>query len=353
MEFMKDYVSGEFSYPTTRYSGSKRRLLDWIWENVKDIPFSSVLDVFGGTASTGLMFKRYGKKVHYNDLLKFNQIIATAIIENNDTKVEDSDLEAVLQGTDKDHPTFIETEFREIFFLDEENIWLDQIVANISKIENRFKRAILFASLFQACLAKRPFNLFHRANLYIRTADVKRTFGNKTTWETPFPDLLKRYVQEYNCAVFSNRRKNKVIGGFDALSTPNGVDMVYIDSPYTSSKTKSGTDYLSYYHFLEGISDYENWPKLIDLKSSTKKLDKRQDFLRFSKGDDIKSSFDSLLERFQDNILVISYLDNGIPSREDIHEKLLKLGKKVKVFEKSHKYALSKMANTELLFIAK
>ena len=53
-------------------------------------------------------------------------------------------------------------------------------------------------ALNQACLMKRPFNLFHRKNLYIRTANVERQFGNKTTWETPFPTLFTRLVKEAN-----------------------------------------------------------------------------------------------------------------------------------------------------------
>ena len=60
---MKDCVPEGFKYPSTRYSGSKRRLLDWIWEHVKDLRFDTVLDLFGGTGSVSLMFKRHGKRV--------------------------------------------------------------------------------------------------------------------------------------------------------------------------------------------------------------------------------------------------------------------------------------------------
>jgi hypothetical protein len=52
---------------------------------------------------------------------------------------------------------------------------------NIGELNNEYKRAIAYSALCQACLAKRPYNLFHRANLYMRTQDVERSFGNKTT----------------------------------------------------------------------------------------------------------------------------------------------------------------------------
>jgi len=256
---MTDCAPPNFRYPSTRYSGSKRKLLDWIWENVKDIKFDTVLDLFGGTGSVSLLFKRYGKQVFYNDLLRFNQIIGTAIVENKEVIVTDEDLSKVLRHNGRDYPDFIQTNFKGIFFLDDENIWLDKVITNISGISNKYKRAILLSSLFQACLAKRPFNLFHRSNLYLRTANVKRSFGNKTTWETSFEDLLKRFIGEYNKAVFDNGCKNRVIGGYDALNAPNGVDLVYIDPPYFSAGLGSGTNYLAFYHFLEGLADYENW----------------------------------------------------------------------------------------------
>jgi len=56
--------------PTTRYQGSKGKLVDWIWENIKDLDFSTVLDAFGGTGVVGYYLKQKGKQVFYNDYLK-------------------------------------------------------------------------------------------------------------------------------------------------------------------------------------------------------------------------------------------------------------------------------------------
>ena len=51
---MSNFALNGFKYPSTRYSGSKRRLLDWIWENTSELKFSNMLDVFGVTASVSL-----------------------------------------------------------------------------------------------------------------------------------------------------------------------------------------------------------------------------------------------------------------------------------------------------------
>ncbi len=339
-------------FPSTRYSGSKRRFLDWIWDSVKDIKFKSALDVFGGTGSVGLLLKSKGKRVLYNDLLFFNQIIGKAIIENQSIIVSDDEVEKILNSSHGTKNSFIQNNFKNIFFLDDENIWLDKIIENINKIENEYKKAIIMSSLFQACLSKRPFNLFHRANLNIRTNDVKRTFGNKTTWEKPFPDLLKKFINEYNRSIFSNEQDNKVIGGYHALLCPNGVDLVYLDPPYFSNGSSQGTDYLKYYHFLEGISNYRLWDNLIeDHKRRLPKLKDRKEIDSFIKRSEIYKSIEKLIERFQDNIIIMSYQDEGIPSKNEILSLFKKYGKKVKLIEKPHKYVLSKKNKSELLFI--
>lgn len=55
----------DYPFPSTRYQGSKRSLVDWIWETVHHLPFDSVLDVFGGTGAVSHMFKNAGKQVTY------------------------------------------------------------------------------------------------------------------------------------------------------------------------------------------------------------------------------------------------------------------------------------------------
>lgn len=348
---MSNFALNGFNYPSTRYSGSKRRLLDWIWENISNLEFSNALDVFGGTASVSLLFKKNGKTVYYNDLLKFNQTIGRAIVENGDTKVTDEELDSVLTFNGKSDATFIQDHFSGVYFLNRENVWLDNAIQKISEVPDEYKRAILMASLFQACLAKRPFNLFHRKNLYIRTAKVDRTFGNKTTWETPFPVLVKKYAAQYNNAVFSNGRKNKVVGGYHALDVLRKTDLVYLDPPYFSGKSTQGTNYLTFYHFLEGLADYPNWETRLDPVTKVIKVANNGQLDAFTKKSEIAESFEKLIANFSDRIIVLSYQSGGLPSKDELLEMFRKNGKKTKVFEKEHRYALSAKKTTELLFV--
>ncbi|MCK5269770.1 MAG: DNA adenine methylase, partial [Sedimentisphaerales bacterium] len=59
-------------FPSTRFQGSKLKIAEWIWNAIADLDFNTVLDAFGGTGSVGYVLKDKGKKVTYNDILKFN-----------------------------------------------------------------------------------------------------------------------------------------------------------------------------------------------------------------------------------------------------------------------------------------
>jgi adenine-specific DNA methylase len=161
--------------PTTRYQGSKLKIVEWIWENIKDIEFESVLDAFGGTGVVGYFLKTKGKQVFYNDILKSDYYIGTTLIENDDTRLTDDEIDFLLHPhSDIEYPTFIQDTFSDIYYTDEENRWLDIIIQNIeSELHDFYKKALAYYALFQSCIIKRPYNLFHRKNLYMRTSDVR------------------------------------------------------------------------------------------------------------------------------------------------------------------------------------
>jgi adenine-specific DNA methylase len=114
-------------------------------------------------------------------------------------------------------------------------------------------------------------------------------------------------LNEINNAVFSNGKDNKVIGGFDAVSSPNSVDLVYIDPPYFSDDANYGTNYLTFYHFLEGLSDYQEWiTKGNILYGSIKRIPDSEAIWRFTRKEQVRKTFQILLDRFKSNIIVLS-----------------------------------------------
>jgi len=336
--------------PSTRYVGSKRKIVGWIWRKISRLRFDSVLDAFGGTGVVGYYLKRKGKRVVYNDFLKFNYLIGLAIIENNSVRLSREDVDFILRWNDEvDYGNFIEENFRGLYYTDEENRWLDMVVANINSLKDRYKRALAFSALVQACLVKRPFNLFHRSNLKLRLNNVKRSFGNHYTWRKPFDKLFRRFVNEYNKLVFSNNLKNKALNQ-DVFNLEVDVDLVYLDPPYLKRNGK-GIDYKLYYHFLEGLVNYDKWGGMIDPKSSIKALKRSRS--PWTSKRRIRKAFSRLIEKFQDvKYIVLSYRSEGIPSRVEILEMLRKCKGYVKCYSTRYKYALSNDSSRELLFIA-
>lgn len=341
----------DYPFPSTRYQGSKRKLVDWIWDNVQHLEFNTVLDVFGGTGVVSHLFKNAGKQVTYNDALAFNQTIGLGLIENTQYTLTAGEIDRILTvQAGVQYPDFIQRHFKDIYFTDAENVWLDQIVHNIThQLDNPYKQALARFALFQACIIKRPYNLFHRANLYMRTSEVKRSFGNKTTWDTPFETHFRVFIQQANEAVFNNGQQNVALQ-CDALETPIGADLVYIDPPYLNQKG-TGVDYRGFYHFLEGIVRYDDWAEMIDLKSKHRRLIPEKS--AWQTASQIAEVFEAVIARHQGSILVISYRDDGIPSKDQLIAMLRQYKSQVHEASQPIKYALAHKKSHELLLIAK
>lgn len=336
-------------FPSTRFQGSKLKIVDWIWEGIKDLKFHTALDAFGGTGSVAYMLKEKGKKVTYNDILKFNYYIGLALIENNEVTLTDEDVRFLLTKHNSiAYPTFIADTFKDIYYTDDENRWIDMVVTNIKLLSDKYKQAMAFFALFQACIIKRPFNLFHRKNLYLRFADIKRDFGNKATWDTSFEIHFRKFVDEANNAVFSNGQNNKALN-LDVFDIEGEFDLVYIDTPYISKKGV-GVDYLSFYHFLEGLVNYNKWANMIDYRTKNRKLKSKPSV--WIDRNKIYSAFDRLFKKFQDSILVVSYRSDGIPSIDELVGMLRKYKQTIhQIKRKKYKYALSTNELEEVILI--
>ncbi|MEO0119609.1 MAG: DNA adenine methylase [candidate division WOR-3 bacterium] len=339
----------EAKIPSTRYQGSKAKLVEWIWENIKNIEFSTVLDGFGGTGVVGYYLKQKEKQVFYNDYLKSNYWIGVALIENNNTRLNEKDIKKILtKDSNFPYRLFITKTFKDIYYTDEENKWLDIVVQNIERIEDKYKKALGYYALFQACLVKRPFNLFHRKNLYLRLADVKRGFGNKTTWDRPFEEHFLDFVYEINYLVYDNRKENKAYN-LDILEVEGNFDLVYLDPPYISSKGVS-VDYRNFYHFLEGLTDYENWQYKIDYRTANRRL--KKEYNPWNDKNKIRKKFREVFDKFKKSIIVVSYRADGIPSIPQIISDLKLFKKRVRMFTfENYKYVLSNIITSEVLII--
>lgn len=332
--------------PTTRYQGSKRSILPWIYKNLSSIKFKTALDGFGGTGSISYLFKLMGKQITFNDILPSNYLTGVALIENDLATLDKEDMDFLLYENGFEYPDFISETFKSIYYKDSENRFLDVITFNIKMLSEKYggdllkkKQSLAYYLLFQACLCKRPFNLFHRKNLSLRTArKVKRSFGNKTTWDTDFKKLITRSNEEISKKIFWNGLKHKATRSDIFKITKTNFDLVYLDPPYARINEKRPIDYQSLYHFLDGLVDYDNWIKKIDLNTKNKRLVKQKN--HWNEGT-IEDNFDVLFKKFKDSIIVVSYGEPGNPPISKIKELLEQYKSNVKIVKKEYKYKLN------------
>lgn len=336
-------------FPKTRYYGSKRRLLSWIYHAIKGLPFNTVLDGFGGTASVSLLFKAMGKKVYYHDALLCNTISAQALLAN---ELPFSGISDTHQFIDNIRPEygFIANTFPNMYYTDDENQWLDGAAKAIQAVDDPLQRSAYFYCLFQACLKKRPFNLFHRANLNLRlNKEVNRSFGNLTTWEKEFSSLMKESIND-----LTNIRKCKttsiILEPGDITRLDPGYDLVYFDPPYVG-KSKTGDDYLRRYHFLEGLSIYNKWKNNINSGSLNKTFQPIDHLINWQSKKAFRELLYDAIEKHNRSIVVLSYISNAYPEEKDISAFFSSTFRRSYVLKKDFCHALAKEKKEELLFI--
>lgn len=343
-------------FPSTRYQGSKRKIIPWIWSHLNDLDFTSALDVFGGTASVSYLLKKMGKRVTYNDYLQFNHQIGLALIENDDVTLKQSDIDLALKPLRRRSDCFVRNTFKDIYFTDRENEWIDNTVARIRGLKDSpYQQALMYYGLFQSCLVKRPFNLFHRRNLYVRFAHIHRQFGNKTTWDRAFSEVFAAFCGEVSGFVFKGEKDCRAIC-HDALEIPtDSYDLVYIDPPYLT-RDRWNNSYLSYYHFLEGLCRYPHWKTLIDYDTLNLRM-KRDQPDSWAEPNRRIEVLNALFEKFKASTLVLSYKRFGVPSIDTLIRMLKRHGRKVRSHSRHYKYALnhqngSANLNREVLLVA-
>jgi len=352
MLFADDYL--RYKFPEPQYLGAKFILLDWIKQFIPQ-DCKVVLDAFAGTQSVAFLMKQLGFKVITNDFLQFNHQIGLAFIENKKAKLEPQDLEILFSSNQTLNGNFllIQQTFTDVFFTEEQSVFLDNFRANINLLENPYKRALALAVMNRSISRKILMGHFAHSQALIYANTPIRVKRNPSI-ARPLKDLFLELLPKYNDAIFDNDQENKSFGEnildlFPKLLETEKIDFVYFDPPYCDSHA----DYQSFYHLTETFTEY--WKDKQFINSI-----KRYEPQRFSGFDKKRDTIESLHKLFDyakeiPNWL-ISYNNRSFP----IIEEFLEIVKKYKQVEVESKTYLngrggkgSVAGSQEILFVCK
>jgi DNA adenine methylase Dam len=311
-------------FPSTRFMGSKEKLLSHILGVASQFKYESVLDLFSGSGVVSYLFKTEGKQVFSNDYMSFSANFTKALVENSCTTLNDIDLEIILDEETKTDNFVFET-FKDLYFFDEDNAFIDMVRANLNRLEDVTKQSLVLAALVRACLKKRPRGIFtytgHRYN------DGRRDLI------LSLKEQFLEAVESINEAVFDNG-KNNISNHGNALEIEQIADLVYIDPPYYSPL--SDNEYVRRYHFVEGL--VKDW-KDVEMQWHTKTKKFKSYSTPFSSQKGAYEAFDIIFEKHRHSILIVSYSSNSLPAKDDMVAIMSKYKKNVDVVSVNHKYS--------------
>jgi adenine-specific DNA-methyltransferase len=190
----------------------------------------------------------------------------------------------------------------------------------------------------------------------LRTAKVERNFGNKKTWDRSFDIYLTKFIDEANSLIFDSNTNcislNESIFDLDETA----FDLVYLDPPYIRKDANpESSNYLAYYHFLEGLSIYDEWEEMIDHSRAHLPLNQSEIQNDFSTANAIEK-FEEMLYKFRASKIVLSYKKGGIPSIGYLVKMMKKIKGNVRTASVQYSYALNRQNgdakfNREVLII--
>lgn len=341
--------SEKVMFPSTRYYGSKRRQLDWLRSEFKALDGATALDAFGGTGAVSFLLSDLGWQTTYNDVFEFNTISARALFSNSTQWLTEESLLEFLQQV-RPAEGFITSNFEGLYFTTEENMWLDGFMSCL-KNQSFKQRDLLLYCLFQACLKKRPFNLFHRANLNLRHSEMPVQFGNRATWSKSF---ITHIVTTYREVLRTQRTLSPasvtVMDGECAGAILPGFDLIYLDPPYFKKAKKSTETYLERYHFLEGLARYDEWADLIDPLSPLRAI-KRPYKQEWTKKQEMMGNLNAIIKKHQGSIFALSYVADEEPTEGELFTLFRENFDRVRLSRRSFNRVLSTKESFEILLI--
>lgn len=346
----EEFKHFDYKFPEPQYLGAKHTHLAWMNKFIPQNVVTAV-DAFAGSQAVAFLLKQRGFQVITNDFLNFNHQIGLALIENEEQKLTQDDLNFLLSRSPlKERFRLIEQNYTDIFFERGEAEFLDNFRANLELLEHPHKKALAFALINRSMTRKVTMGHFGHTQALRYASDPERIKRNRSLVR-PLQDIFLELVPSYNSAIFSNSKTNRSFNQniLDLLPTLENVDLIYFDPPYCDSHA----DYQSFYHLLETYTEYWKDKQFIN---GIRRYEPQR-FSGFDKKKEVIHSFEKLFDYARETPhWLISYNDRSYPSIEEI-AKMISKYKNVEIEAKTYQNGRggkgSVAGSREILFVCK
>jgi DNA adenine methylase len=320
-------------FPSTRFMGSKEKLLAPLWAAISQFSPKSVLDLCSGSGVVSYMLKAQGQKVISNDYMRMATTIADATIANSHEILSQTDITKILDAPEV-QDGFIWHTYREIYYKELDVKFLDKARIAILTLKGA-KQSIAMAALIRACIKRRPRGIF--------TYTGDRYDDGRKDLKLSLAEHFILAVEQINNAIIDNGTSCEVQNVDLSHNLPDvKVDTVYLDPPYFSPL--SDNEYVRRYHFTEALA--RNWEDVeIQSHTKTKKISNYPSPFRSEVG--CVKAIGEIIDFYHQSSIVMSYSSNSLPTASTILALFKRHGRRARLIEVDHRYSFANQGVTK------
>lgn len=313
------------------YLGNKRKLLDYIAEEVESIleqlnlEKCKICDLFSGSGIVARRLKQYSSRLYVNDLENYSYVINDCYLTNKEDFNEDFYNECFKAVSEYEPTEGIISEYyapkndedikdgERAFYTHDNAVRIDTIRKAIDLVPESYKKFFLAPLLYEASVHANTSGVFKG---FYKSKDTKiGKFGGDGE------NALERILGpiELKKPVFSNYDTRVTIFREDAnvlVKHLQGLDITYIDPPYNQHP------YGSNYFMLNTIIDNKIGDDISEVSGIPKKWNKSA----YNRKKDALTAFEALVRDIDSKYLIISYNNEGFITIEEMIDMLSKYG---------------------------